>query len=152
MSCNLKIIDTLTGQHIRAGNSLKSVTKDVDAFRVLNHEEYKDNLVLVDSPGFDDTTKSDKQTLETISNWLSKTYGCLISPRPKLVTLFVPADSRKESHCRGSFTCIESRIFVCLEQSTAICACLGSYVAINLRKTSSSSLRCGIRCATNQTP
>lgn len=69
-----RIIDALTGEDTRAGSSLKSVTKDVAAFRVLNHAKYGNNLVLVDSPGFDDTTKSDKYILETISNWLSKTF------------------------------------------------------------------------------
>jgi predicted GTPase len=69
----MKMIDTLTGQDSRSGSSLKSVTKDVVAVRVLNHLKYGDNLVLVDTPGFDDVSKSDKVILEMISSWLSKT-------------------------------------------------------------------------------
>ncbi|KAI6107629.1 hypothetical protein EDD16DRAFT_1458906, partial [Pisolithus croceorrhizus] len=32
------------------------------------------NVVLVDTPGSDDTTKTDQQILESISNWLNKSY------------------------------------------------------------------------------
>jgi len=78
MSANLiicaKIIDTLTGQKTRAGTSLKSVTDEVSAHRVLGHPKYADKLVLVDTPGFDDTNKSDKQILDMISQWMTKTY------------------------------------------------------------------------------
>ena len=69
-----KIIDTLTGQKTRAGTSLKSVTDEVSAHRVLNHPTHRNKLVFVDTPGFDDTNKSDKQILEMISQWMTKTY------------------------------------------------------------------------------
>ena len=69
----MKIIDTLIGEDRSSGSSLKSVTKDVVAVRVLNHLKYGNNLVLVDTPGFDDVSKSDKVILEMISSWLSKT-------------------------------------------------------------------------------
>jgi len=50
----------------------------VSANRVLNHEKYGDKLVLVDTPGFDATNKTDKQILEMISKWLMKTYADLL--------------------------------------------------------------------------
>ncbi|KIM49761.1 hypothetical protein M413DRAFT_21908 [Hebeloma cylindrosporum] len=70
-----QIIDLLTGQPgRRAKDTLQSVTKDVTAFRVLNHETHGSHIVLVDTPGFDDVDRSDKEILEMISAWLVKTY------------------------------------------------------------------------------
>jgi predicted GTPase len=76
-----QIIDTLTGQKTRAGTSLKSVTDEVSAHRVMNHPKYGSKLVFVDTPGFDDTNKSDKQILEMISQWMTKTYVCVLFMR-----------------------------------------------------------------------
>jgi predicted GTPase len=67
----VKIIDTLldqTGQ--RAGSSLASSTKKVSAIRLKNHEVYGDRLVFVDTPGFDDTLKSDKEGPAVIIDWI----------------------------------------------------------------------------------
>jgi len=70
-----QIIDLLTGQlGKRAGDALQPCTRDVTASRILNHEKYGRHIVLVDTPGFDDVERSDKQILEMISNWLLKTY------------------------------------------------------------------------------
>ncbi|EKM78780.1 hypothetical protein AGABI1DRAFT_114372 [Agaricus bisporus var. burnettii JB137-S8] len=68
-------IDLLTGQKgRRAGSSLKSVTSQIQATRV-KHPGYDDRIVLVDTPGFDDTTRSDMEILQIISEWLQKTYS-----------------------------------------------------------------------------
>jgi len=69
-----QIIDSLTGQKTRAGTSLKSVTDEVSAHRVIGHETYGNKLVLVDTPGLDDSHKSDKTILKMISEWMTKTY------------------------------------------------------------------------------
>ncbi|KAF9450923.1 hypothetical protein P691DRAFT_773577 [Macrolepiota fuliginosa MF-IS2] len=70
-------IDLLTGQlgrsSQRSGSALKSVTNHVQATRV-KHSKYGDRLVLVDTPGFDDTSRSDMEILMMISEWLQKTY------------------------------------------------------------------------------
>ncbi|KXN84716.1 hypothetical protein AN958_12143 [Leucoagaricus sp. SymC.cos] len=67
-------IDLLTGQSgKRAGHTLKSVTADIQATRV-RHPKYGDRVVLVDTPGFDDTTRTDMEILAMISDWLAKTY------------------------------------------------------------------------------
>lgn len=67
-------IDLLTGQAgRRAGDSLASVTADIQATRV-KHHKYGDRIVLVDTPGFDDTTRTDMEILSMISKWLEKTY------------------------------------------------------------------------------
>ncbi|XP_006459417.1 hypothetical protein AGABI2DRAFT_65890 [Agaricus bisporus var. bisporus H97] len=68
-------IDLLTGQKgKRAGNSLKTVTSQIQATRV-RRQGHGDRIVLVDTPGFDDTTRSDMETLQIISDWLQKTYS-----------------------------------------------------------------------------
>jgi predicted GTPase len=73
ISPGLKIIDTLTNQPgKRAGSRLESCTTEVRAVRVFNHPIHGDHLVLVDTPGFDDTNKSDLQILQMVSNWLQK--------------------------------------------------------------------------------
>ncbi|KAF9450922.1 hypothetical protein P691DRAFT_757794 [Macrolepiota fuliginosa MF-IS2] len=67
-------IDLLTGQRgKRAGASLKSVTSQIQATRI-KRSRWDDKIVLVDTPGFDDTTKSDMEILQMISDWLRKTY------------------------------------------------------------------------------
>ncbi|KXN89094.1 L-type lectin-domain containing receptor kinase IV.3 [Leucoagaricus sp. SymC.cos] len=67
-------IDLLTGQTgKRAGNTLKSVTTGIQATRV-RHPKYGTRVVLVDTPGFDDTTRTDMEILTMISDWLTKTY------------------------------------------------------------------------------
>ena len=69
----LKIIDTLTNQPgKRAGSRLASCTTEVRAVRLYNHPVHGDRLVLVDTPGFDDTNKSDLEILQMISIWLQK--------------------------------------------------------------------------------
>ncbi|KAF9528234.1 P-loop containing nucleoside triphosphate hydrolase protein [Crepidotus variabilis] len=71
------LIDTLTPlprAQKRASDGLASYTKDVRAVRVLHHVEYGDRLVLVDTPGFNDTERSDMEILEIIGDWLRKTY------------------------------------------------------------------------------
>jgi len=69
-----KVIDTLTGQKIQASSRLQSFTNEVSGHRVLDHEKYGNKLVLVDTPGFNNTIKSDKQVLEMISRWMVATY------------------------------------------------------------------------------
>ncbi|KAJ3570350.1 hypothetical protein NP233_g4464 [Leucocoprinus birnbaumii] len=67
-------IDLLTGQiGKRAGASLASVTSDIQATRV-RHRKYGDRIVLVDTPGFDDTHRSDMEILTLINEWLERTY------------------------------------------------------------------------------
>lgn len=74
-ACVSQFIDLLTGQPgRRAGNSLKSVTSQIQLTRV-KHPKYGDRIVLVDTPGFDDTSRTDKQVLQMIGDWLQKTWG-----------------------------------------------------------------------------
>ena len=69
----LKIIDILTNQlGRRAGSRLASCTSEIRAARLFNHPVHGDRIVLVDTPGFDDTNISDLEILQMVSKWLQK--------------------------------------------------------------------------------
>jgi len=53
---------------------LESRTTEVRAIRLFNHPVHGDRLVLVDTPGFDNTFKSDLEILQMVGNWLQKVY------------------------------------------------------------------------------
>ncbi|KAF9449504.1 hypothetical protein P691DRAFT_614340, partial [Macrolepiota fuliginosa MF-IS2] len=64
-------ISTTVDQDKGIGHSLESCTSEISAIRVqVPGEDF--GLVLVDTPGFDDTYKSDLQILELISDWLER--------------------------------------------------------------------------------
>lgn len=67
-----------TGINEGVGHSLTSHTSEIKATRCMIGGS---DVVLVDTPGFDDTKKSDLQILQMISDWLSKSYkkGTLLS-------------------------------------------------------------------------
>ncbi|XP_006459451.1 hypothetical protein AGABI2DRAFT_191422 [Agaricus bisporus var. bisporus H97] len=70
-------IDLLTGasdQDRRAGSTLRSVTSQIEATTVVHPSDKDRRVVLVDTPGFDDTTRSDMQILQMISEWLQSMY------------------------------------------------------------------------------
>ncbi|KAL4065613.1 P-loop containing nucleoside triphosphate hydrolase protein [Scleroderma yunnanense] len=56
-----------------AGHDLVSCTKEIRAVRY-PHPDGERNIVLVDTPGFDDTFVSDTQILRNIAEWLKTTY------------------------------------------------------------------------------
>ena len=65
-----KFINKLTGSKEEKGASgLKSCTQDVREF-IVNKPGKK--YVIADTPGFDDTTRSDRDILRLIANWLEK--------------------------------------------------------------------------------
>ncbi|PPR03426.1 hypothetical protein CVT24_012695 [Panaeolus cyanescens] len=77
-------IEKLNGGHPIEGAAgkissafLKSYTSEMAVYRVYNHPLFHNNIVMVDTPGFDDTKKTDLQILEMIGNWLQETYGKL---------------------------------------------------------------------------
>ena len=59
--------------------------------RVLGHATYGNNLVLVDTPGFDDTNKEDKEILEMINQWMKKVYVGLSAHARIMIKLFNPS-------------------------------------------------------------
>jgi len=69
-------INIITGfETANVGHNLELCTKEVEKFRhSLPGLAYGD-LVFVDTPGFDDTSKSDLEVLKMVDNWLKSTYG-----------------------------------------------------------------------------
>lgn len=57
---------------IGVGHDLQSFTTEVRALRV-RIPAMGENIILVDTPGFDDTHKSDYEILELIAKWLKTT-------------------------------------------------------------------------------
>ena len=55
------------------GNDLESCTQDVRAFGCLHPDRSGRKVVIVDTPGFDDTNKPDYVVLKLIAEWLEKT-------------------------------------------------------------------------------
>ena len=49
------------------GHDLESCTTELSMLRI-------DDIVLVDTPGFDDTNKTDREILSMIADWLTTTY------------------------------------------------------------------------------
>lgn len=69
----IQYIDLLAGQSgRRTGHSLSATTTRIEAIRV-KHPTYGDRIVLVDTPGFNDTARTSMQVLQMISTWLQKT-------------------------------------------------------------------------------
>jgi len=65
-----QFIDHITKSTKWSGPTLQSVTEDVRAIRI---PMYNANVVLVDTPGFETTNRSDVVILELIGEWLKKT-------------------------------------------------------------------------------
>jgi len=66
-------INHLTGLgETRNARNLKSDTKDVTPYIIYHHDGFR--VVLVDTPGFDDTYRSDTDVLRTIANRLTQRY------------------------------------------------------------------------------
>ncbi|KAH9829190.1 P-loop containing nucleoside triphosphate hydrolase protein [Rhodofomes roseus] len=64
-------INNVCGSNLEVGRGLRSCTKDIDvAYRMMGDTK----VVLIDTPGFDDTTKSQADVLEDIGQFLKKTY------------------------------------------------------------------------------
>ena len=69
----LQLINTAAGRtEVVVGYDLKSQTQAVQSIRC-RHPDGRRNIVLVDTPGFDDTHMSDAQVLRIIANWLKET-------------------------------------------------------------------------------
>ncbi|KAF9449508.1 hypothetical protein P691DRAFT_703046 [Macrolepiota fuliginosa MF-IS2] len=68
-------IKVATGaEKIQIGDALTSCTQDLQAVRCHNPSRGGD-VIFVDTPGFDDTYKSDAQILGEIADWLRETYA-----------------------------------------------------------------------------
>lgn len=59
---------------VQVGNGLVSCTQVLQAVQCRDPVRGRDFL-FVDTPGFDDTYRSDVEILEEIARWLEKTFG-----------------------------------------------------------------------------
>lgn len=62
----------MTGRENGVGHTLQSYTSEVNVVRVTFTDGI--NVVLVDTPGFDDTYLSDLDILKKIAKWLRDVY------------------------------------------------------------------------------
>ena len=69
-----QFITEATGVDTGIGHDLESCTSEIGMIK-MSFLGY--HIVFVDTPGFDDTKKSDSDILKMISDWLEKTYVVL---------------------------------------------------------------------------
>ncbi|KAI5456321.1 P-loop containing nucleoside triphosphate hydrolase protein [Mariannaea sp. PMI_226] len=65
-------ISLCTGEDVGIGHQLKSCTQNVSVYKCRWSSTV--DIYLVDTPGFDDTSRSDTEVLQTIATWLTKSY------------------------------------------------------------------------------
>ncbi|KAJ8487226.1 hypothetical protein ONZ45_g14410 [Pleurotus djamor] len=74
-------IGTITGSYEGVGHGLESPSNDISISRFRSLERSAQDIVFVDTPGFDDipafdgTNKSDIKILDMIADWLKETYA-----------------------------------------------------------------------------
>ncbi|KAJ5942072.1 hypothetical protein N7516_002240, partial [Penicillium verrucosum] len=66
-------ISQLADSHVPVGNGLNACTQDVAVYRCKSSGPA--NIWLVDTPGFDDTHRSDTDVLREIANWLMESFS-----------------------------------------------------------------------------
>jgi len=90
-------IKTASGAEDIVGHSLQSCTTEITSYEVLwDMGDSQISIIFVDTPGFDDTTKSDTEILKLISNWLKETYGYCSSNPTDGFLIFSLEQLRKE--------------------------------------------------------
>ncbi len=62
-----------TGNATGVGHDLESCTNSIDILKFQCIERSMQVIIFVDTPGFDDTHKSDVEILEMIAGWLKQT-------------------------------------------------------------------------------
>ncbi|UKZ47057.1 hypothetical protein TrVGV298_001269 [Trichoderma virens] len=65
-------ISMCTGKEVKIGHELKSCTSDVEDVELMLNDRVC--VHLIDTPGFDDTNRSDAEVLQNIAYWLSKSF------------------------------------------------------------------------------
>jgi hypothetical protein len=69
-----KFIETICGIEGRSGHSLESYTQGISVVKISFPERTAFDICFVDTPGFDDTNRSDVEIFGMISEWLNNTY------------------------------------------------------------------------------
>ena len=66
-----QFINVATGVDVGIGHDLESCTSEIGLIKM---RYLGSNIVFVDTPGFNDTSKSESDILKMISDWLEITY------------------------------------------------------------------------------
>ena len=69
----VQFINAATGGSVRVGHELESCTTEIGIIKCHFPEMTGLDVVFVDTPGFDDTNKTDLEILEMVADWLKKT-------------------------------------------------------------------------------
>ncbi|KZT74203.1 hypothetical protein DAEQUDRAFT_294098 [Daedalea quercina L-15889] len=64
------LINLVSGSHMRVGSGLQSETAAVELSKVFKYKSQR--VIMVDTPGFDDTSKSDSDVLAIIATYLAQ--------------------------------------------------------------------------------
>ncbi|GAP84701.1 putative zinc finger C2H2 [Rosellinia necatrix] len=67
-------ISKCTAMNVQIGHDLQACTQDVEVYHCPCFSAVGINVYLVDTPGFDDTSRSDKEVLKEIATWLGSSY------------------------------------------------------------------------------
>jgi hypothetical protein len=70
----VKFIHTATGGGGLVGHELESCTTEISITKFQCPERSDLDILFVDTPGFDDTNKSDVEILDMIAEWLKTTW------------------------------------------------------------------------------
>jgi len=76
-----QFIGAATGSDVGVGHELQSCTTEINMVKldfVDSFERTDFDIVFVDTPGFDDTNKTDVEILEMLADWLNKTWVFLV--------------------------------------------------------------------------
>lgn len=69
-----QFIAAVTGGDVVIGHDLQSCTTEIKIVKYECPDKSDFDVVFVDTPGFDDTQRTDVEILEMIADWLNKTY------------------------------------------------------------------------------
>ncbi|KAI1305487.1 P-loop containing nucleoside triphosphate hydrolase protein [Xylaria venustula] len=69
------LINLCTNQQVDIGHDLQSCTQDVRTYSFRHPKLQSGRIHLVDTPGFDDTNRTDTEVLRTVAAWLKETYS-----------------------------------------------------------------------------
>ena len=67
----LQFVDLASGSSLQVGGDLESCTSEVQVTDAFTLDERR--VILIDTPGFDDTSRSDTDILELIATFLATT-------------------------------------------------------------------------------
>ena len=69
------MINKLAGEEVVVvGNGLESCTTEINSVIIQHPTEENRRIILVDTPGFDDTYIDDVEILKGIADWLAQSY------------------------------------------------------------------------------